>query len=187
MLDNIHAETKTNGKALEATAVVEKMIDKSDELMNELETTIQLLEERLVVVMHRQKLGEVIVRKIVDIEMVEVPIRREKLIVEQISPDHRQLAVIDLGLDSDQVSRVEGMIGDGHDGTNQQDLDSANSARSLASASSDHSKSTSLAQAAKMLVRLAQNAKFREVAVMLRFEDPHLQAAYQQWLKSSGG
>jgi protein required for attachment to host cells len=78
------------------------------------------------------------------------------------------------------------MIGDGHDGTNQQDLDrqhldNANSARDLANSSSDHSQSdhsqsdhsqsdhsqsTSLAQAAKMLVRLAQNARFREVAVM---------------------
>jgi len=195
MLDNISAETTTDSEALEPIASVEKTIDKLGKLTNESETTIQLLEERLVVEMHRRKLGEVIVRKIVDIEMVEVPIRREKLVVEQISPDHRQLAVIDLdldlGLNADQVSHVESIVGDGHNGTKQQDLDSADSTRSLANSSSDssqsdHSQSTSLAQAAKMLVRLAHNARFREVAVMLRFEDPRLQEAYQQWLKSSG-
>jgi len=201
MLDNTPAETTTNSEALEPIAFAEEIIDKPDTSVNESEMMVQLLEERLVVEIHRRKLGEVIVRKIVDIEMVEVPIRREKLVVEQISPDHRQLAVIDLaldlGLDSDQVSCVEGMIGDRHNTNNQQDLDrqhldSANSARSLANSSSDHSQSehsqsTSLAQAAKMLVRLAQNARFREVAVVLRFEDPRLQAAYQQWLKSSDG
>ncbi|MCY7321871.1 MAG: YsnF/AvaK domain-containing protein, partial [Phormidesmis sp. CAN_BIN36] len=45
----------------------------------------------------RHKIGEVIVRKEIEIRMIEVPVRREKLIIEQISPDYRQLAEIDLG------------------------------------------------------------------------------------------
>jgi len=61
------------------------------------EVTIQLLEERLVVDRHRHKVGEVIIRKEVETRIVEVPIRREKLIVEQVSPETKELLVVDLG------------------------------------------------------------------------------------------
>jgi Domain of unknown function (DUF2382) len=61
------------------------------------EATIPLLEERLTVNFHRRKIGEVVVRKEIDICIVEVPVRRERLIVEQISPKYEQLAVVDLG------------------------------------------------------------------------------------------
>ncbi|MEH1881780.1 YsnF/AvaK domain-containing protein [Nostoc sp.] len=61
------------------------------------EQIIRLLEERLVVESSKRKVGEVIVRKVIETRMIEVPVRREKLIVEQISPEHKQLAEIDLG------------------------------------------------------------------------------------------
>jgi hypothetical protein len=61
------------------------------------EAVIPLLEERLVVNFHKRKIGEVVVRKEIDICIVEVPVRRERLIVEQISPQYEQLAVVDLG------------------------------------------------------------------------------------------
>jgi hypothetical protein len=61
------------------------------------EQTIQLLEERLVVDLHQRKVGELIVRKEIETQIIEIPIRREKLIVEQVSPKFKQLAVIDLG------------------------------------------------------------------------------------------
>jgi Domain of unknown function (DUF2382) len=61
------------------------------------ETMIPLLEERLAVDFHRRKIGEVVVRKEIDICIVEVPVRRERLIVEQVSPTYEQLAVVDLG------------------------------------------------------------------------------------------
>lgn len=60
------------------------------------EEAIRLLEERLVVDRSKHKIGEVIVRKAIETQIVEVPVRREKLIVEQVSPEHRQLAEIDL-------------------------------------------------------------------------------------------
>ncbi|MGB3312674.1 MAG: YsnF/AvaK domain-containing protein [Nodosilinea sp.] len=46
--------------------------------------TIQLVEERLVVNRKRVKVGEISVRRVVETEIVEVPIRREKLVVERI-------------------------------------------------------------------------------------------------------
>jgi hypothetical protein len=63
---------------------------------NDEEKVICLLEEQLVVDNNKQKIGEVIVRKVIETKMVQVPVRREKLIVEQITPDHQQLAEIDL-------------------------------------------------------------------------------------------
>lgn len=52
---------------------------------------------------HKRKVGEVIVRKEIETRIIEVPVRREKLIVEQISPTFKQLAVVDLG----QVNETE--------------------------------------------------------------------------------
>jgi Domain of unknown function (DUF2382) len=61
------------------------------------EEVIPLLAERLVVDRHKRKVGEVVVRKVIKTEVVEVVVRREKLIVEQVSPSYEELAVIDLG------------------------------------------------------------------------------------------
>jgi uncharacterized protein (TIGR02271 family) len=60
------------------------------------EKIISLLEERLFIDHNKQKIGEVIVRKEIETEMIQVPVRREKLIVEQVSPEHQKLAEIDL-------------------------------------------------------------------------------------------
>ncbi|WP_404787789.1 YsnF/AvaK domain-containing protein [Altericista sp. CCNU0014] len=57
-----------------------------------------LLEERLMVNFTRRKSGEVVVRKEVETRTIEikVPVRREKLIVEQIVPEYKMIAEIDL-------------------------------------------------------------------------------------------
>jgi hypothetical protein len=46
--------------------------------------SIQLVEERIVVNRKRNKVGEISVRKVIETEIVEVPIRREKLVIERI-------------------------------------------------------------------------------------------------------
>jgi stress response protein YsnF len=61
------------------------------------EAVIPLLAERVVVDRQRRKSGEVVVRKVIETEIIEVQVRREKLIVEQVSPSYKELAVIDLG------------------------------------------------------------------------------------------
>ncbi|BAZ13437.1 hypothetical protein NIES4071_52760 [Calothrix sp. NIES-4071] len=68
------------------------------------EEIIKLLEERLVVERSKRKIGEIIVRKEIETRMVTVPVRRERLIVEQVSPEHKELANVDLG---EQVGEVE--------------------------------------------------------------------------------
>lgn len=63
--------------------------------------TISLLEERLIARIDRHKVGEIVIRKEVETQVIEIPIRREKLIVEQISPVYKQIAIIDLSSDRD--------------------------------------------------------------------------------------
>lgn len=62
------------------------------------EELISLLEERLLVNITRRKIGEVVVRKEIETDFldVKVPICREKLIVEQVSPEYKLLAEINL-------------------------------------------------------------------------------------------
>lgn len=71
---------------------------------------ISLLEERLAVRVDRHKVGEVIIRKEVETQIIEVPIRREKLIVEQIVPEHKQLATIDLITDRDTLIKINNEV-----------------------------------------------------------------------------
>ena len=63
------------------------------------EEKISLLEERLIVDFVRRKSGEIVIRKEVEtcLLQVQVPVRREKLIVEQVSPEYKRLAEISLG------------------------------------------------------------------------------------------
>jgi Domain of unknown function (DUF2382) len=65
------------------------------------EQSIQLLEERLNVDYIKRKVGEVIIRKQVETHIIEVPVRREKLIVEQINPEHKKILEIDLANETD--------------------------------------------------------------------------------------
>jgi hypothetical protein len=61
------------------------------------EALISLLEEKLSVNRFKQKIGEIIVRKKIETRMVQVPVRWEKLIVEQVGSPSKQLAEINLG------------------------------------------------------------------------------------------
>jgi stress response protein YsnF len=60
--------------------------------------TIPLLEERLIVNFTQHKMGEVVVRKVIETHVlnINIPIRHEKLIVEQVAPTYKQLAVVEL-------------------------------------------------------------------------------------------
>ncbi|HEY9668831.1 MAG TPA: DUF2382 domain-containing protein [Coleofasciculaceae cyanobacterium] len=77
--------------------------DEESEIVEE--EIIRLLEERLVINRSKRKVGEVIVRKEIETQIVEVPIQREKLIIEQVGSETKQLAEIDLG--KGEVTGVE--------------------------------------------------------------------------------
>jgi stress response protein YsnF len=85
----------------DTTRNLEDLTDSSeiDEIVEE--HIINLLGERVVVNSSKRKIGEIILRKEIETRMVQVPVRREKLIVEQVGEqfgsDNKQLAEIDLG------------------------------------------------------------------------------------------
>lgn len=138
----------------------------------------RLLEERLVVDRGKRKVGEVIVRKEVETRMVQVPVRRERLIVEQVSPELRQLAAIDLGqgevlgVDIADIERANGL-----------ELN-----KTISTSSTDSSAVsgtfTSLEKAAQVLNDLAQKLKGQhdQVHVEIKLNDPMLRDGYQAWL-----
>ncbi len=57
-----------------------------------------LLEERLRIELTQRKIGEIVIRKEIETQLVsiQVPVQREKPIVEQVSPVYKLLAEIDL-------------------------------------------------------------------------------------------
>ncbi|MFQ4138927.1 YsnF/AvaK domain-containing protein [Nodosilinea sp. PGN35] len=64
---------------------------------------IQLVEERLVVNRQRVKVGEVSVRRVVETEMVQIPVRREKLVVEKIGDGASPAEPIEIPLAETQI------------------------------------------------------------------------------------
>jgi stress response protein YsnF len=81
---------------------------------------VPLLAERLVIDRYKKKVGEVVVRKEIVTNVVEVLVRRERLIVEQVMPEYRQLAIVDLGdansgAENAEVHRKFSSIKDAHE------------------------------------------------------------------------
>ena len=61
------------------------------------EHQISLLEEKLIVKRQKHKVGEVIVRKVVETRTIHLPIRREKLVIEKAGITNEYLTEVDLG------------------------------------------------------------------------------------------
>jgi hypothetical protein len=144
----------------------------------QVQTNIQLLEERLVVDLHKRKVGEVIVRKEIETRIVEVPICREILIVEQISPEFKQIAVIDL----EQADETEVAPGNGFLPTVEAKFTSATAAiqflkeiaERLAVTGSDRLSET---EAAPM------DSVLQSVQINIVLKDADAQAVDRYWLK----
>ncbi|MEM8675826.1 MAG: DUF2382 domain-containing protein [Cyanobacteria bacterium P01_G01_bin.67] len=66
---------------------------------------LSLLEEKLQIARRQQKVGEVIIRKVVETRVVNIPIRREKLIVEKVSENPQKLT--EVVLSSEKVNGFE--------------------------------------------------------------------------------
>ncbi|MHC5775403.1 YsnF/AvaK domain-containing protein [Nostoc sp.] len=133
------------------------------------EQIIRLLEERLVVESSKRKIGEVIVRKVIETRMIQVPVRREKLIVEQISPEHKQLAEIDLGeeeISSVDLTEVERLEVTGFDSslTVSGEFSSPKTASLLLNA-----------------IALERNHGCKQVRITIAVEDESQQKKYQEW------
>ena len=105
------------------------------------EHQISLLEEKLVVKRQKYKVGEVIVRKVVETRMIHLPIRREKLVIEKAGTTDEHLAEVDLG--TGQVNGVKfSELGNANElYLSQSNFVSIESAQQLLAAANEHSNS----------------------------------------------
>jgi Domain of unknown function (DUF2382) len=68
--------------------------DQQAEINSTESSQISLLEEKLQVARLKQKVGEVVIRKQVETRMVNIPLRREKLIIEKVGKNPEQLTEV---------------------------------------------------------------------------------------------
>jgi hypothetical protein len=137
------------------------------------EEKIQLLEERLVVNARKQKIGDVIMRKEIVTEMVQVPVRREKLIVEQVSPEHRKLVEIDLNQgDRSTIELIESLNASSN-------LTSSQVGQPIGHGTNGQGSLMSIQAASQLLAELANRPEYQGANVRIEFADPGLQADYQ--------
>ncbi|MBW4637812.1 MAG: YsnF/AvaK domain-containing protein [Gloeocapsa sp. UFS-A4-WI-NPMV-4B04] len=150
--------------------------DTSEVLEEEL---IRLLGERLIVGRSKRKVGEVIVRKEIETRMIQVPVRREKLIIEQVSPEHKQLAEIDLG--EEEISGV--------------DLTAAEiSGNKMPVARADNEltvtgefSSPKIASLLLNAIALERRQGCKKVRLEIVVEDVERQKSYQEWVDRASG
>lgn len=162
--ENSNTVTQVNNSTVNSTVEAKYNLEDVVE-----EDIIRLLGERLIVDSSKRKIGEVIVRKEIETRMVQIPVRREKLIVEQISPEHKQLAEIDLGLT--EISSI--------DFAENQRPEFASLDGSL-TVSGDFS-SPKIASLLLNAIALERNHKCKQVRVTIVVEDESTQNKYQEW------
>ncbi|MDX2241269.1 MAG: YsnF/AvaK domain-containing protein [Leptolyngbyaceae cyanobacterium bins.302] len=123
---------------------------------------VPLLEERLKVEYERRKVGEVVVRKRIETRMVQVPVRYEKLIIEQVGDDPKTLAEVDLSQGVLDNLEVPGATGS-----------------TLVSGEFKSARTASY-----VLDAIAKTLRHRckKVRIEVELDDPKLQKAYQEWL-----
>jgi hypothetical protein len=100
MLENIVLGTTMISKELKdnehnSDVAYHTKVDSTSNILTQ--ESFSLLEERLRVELTEHKIGEIVIRKEIETQLVQVPVRREKLIIEQVSPAYKLLAEIDLG------------------------------------------------------------------------------------------
>ncbi|MCU0537634.1 MAG: YsnF/AvaK domain-containing protein [Hydrococcus sp. Prado102] len=133
--------------------------------IEEKERIIALLEERLLIDRNKRKVGEIVVRKKVETRMVQVPVQSEKLIIEEVGEETKQLAEINLG--EGEITGVElkqlATISDGDSYTVSGEFFSMKAARDILDA-----------------IALHANKGTNKVRIQLMVEDPQQQELYQK-------
>lgn len=159
------AELKNNHQITNGLVEIEKLEDVGDEKI------LRLIEERLVINSNRQKIGDVIIRKQIETRIIQVPVRREKLIVEQVSPEHKQLAEIDLGEgESFGVDLIPGEIDE------LLNFDSGLTVSGLFS-------SPKIASLLLNAIALEKNHGCQQVQVSIVVQNQDQQQKYQEWFE----
>lgn len=176
-LEETSAVTPMSSEYPEETAIVD-VVSESDITTDEI---IRLLGERVIVDRNKRKVGEVIVRKEIETRMVEIPVRREKLIVEQVTPERKQLAEIELGqqeitgvelreADINELTSLSPRIGTSNGLTVSGEFDSPKIASLLLNA-----------------IALERRHGCKKVRIEVVVENSERQKIYQEWFERASG
>ncbi|MGB3758569.1 MAG: DUF2382 domain-containing protein [Rivularia sp. (in: cyanobacteria)] len=173
MTDNLNYQQPIDYKADSVTSEISQDNHQPElEFVEEIEEDIiRLLGERLVVERSKRKIGEVIIRKEVETRMIQIPVRREKLIIEESGIEPKQLAEIDLG--EEEISQNEFQ-------QNQSMVSSDMSGGLTVTGEFDSPKIASLILNA---IQLEQNHGCKKVRVSILVEDEQKQQKYQEWFQ----
>lgn len=165
-------------------------LDSSDDIHQTVglgEEIIRLLGERVVVERSKRKVGEVIVRKEVETRMVQVPVRYEKLIIEQVGSEPKQLAEIILGeasanIDDQPETVVRANKSISQDDINKvaltQDTTTSLNGELRVSGKFDSPKTASLLLNA---IAMERNQGCKQVRVEIVVENEERKKTYQEW------
>ncbi len=171
MTDNLNFDQPIDYKAHSATTEnpeVDRIARSEGIEVEEIEEDIiRLLGERLVVERSKRKIGEVIIRKEIETRMIQIPVRREKLIIEEPGLEPKRLAEIDLGeeeISDDELSKAA--VGSDFEGGLS------------VSGEFDSPKIASLILNA---IQLEQNHGCKKVRVSILVENEEKQQKYKEW------
>ncbi|WP_218596610.1 DUF2382 domain-containing protein [Chroogloeocystis siderophila] len=174
------AMTSSSSETREGAVVVAESTSSSPEgLADEI---IRLLGERVIVDRNKRKVGEVIVRKEIETRMVEIPVRREKLIVEQVSPERKQLAEIELG--QQELTGIELREGEVNQLTQSFGTKIGSVNGLTVSGEFDSPKIASLLLNA---IALERRQGCKKVRIEIVVEDAERQKTYQEWFERASG
>ncbi|AFZ30708.1 protein of unknown function DUF2382-containing protein [Gloeocapsa sp. PCC 7428] len=173
------AVTPSSSETREGAVVVESTSSSSEGLADEI---IRLLGERVIVDRNKRKVGEVIVRKEIETRMVEIPVRREKLIVEQVSPERKQLAEIELG--QQELTGIELREGEANQLTQSFGTRIGAINGLTVSGEFDSPKIASLLLNA---IALERRQGCKKVRIEIVVEDAERQKTYQEWFERASG
>lgn len=134
------------------------------------EDIILLLGERLVVERKKNKIGEVIIRKEVETRMIQIPVRREKLIIEKPGIEPQKLAEIDLG--EEEIS---------HDELRNSGVDLVGSDFEGGLTVTGEFDSPKIASLILNAIQLEKNHGCKKVRVSILVQDEEKQQKYQEW------
>lgn len=176
----------------EPTDVTPTQLFKSPTMQNEIENNnlasvdtealgeeiIRLLGERLVVERSKRKIGEIVIRKEIETRMVQVPVRYEKLIVEQVGAENKQLAEIDLGGVTAENDLPDSVIAAATAAINGQ-----SSSQNGGLTVSGKFNSPKIASLLLNAIAMERRHGCKQVRIEIVVEDTQQQQTYQEWFE----
>ena len=147
------------------------------------EEIIRLLGERVVVERKKRKVGEVIVRKQIETRMVQVPVRYEKLIVEQVGAQPKQLAEIILGevTDNDGIPETVTTKTDSQEVNPNLILEDINSSLNAGLTVRGKFNSPKIASLLLNAIALERTHGCQQVRVEIVVDNEERKKTYQEW------